>query len=87
MRLVERTDQKTVAVRWSWLPTWIGMNVELMQELDAHLGERFVGMKMDERTLDAMHAEVLSFLTRKFDAEGMTGLFDYLDGIKYVRDA
>lgn len=82
MRLVERTGPGALQVSWSWLPTWIGMNVNLIRELDEHLGKSLLGRELTEETLDLANEKALSFLEEKF--KDIPGLFEYLDGLKYV---
>jgi hypothetical protein len=65
-----------------WLPTFVGMNTALIKEIDEAISPALVGQSLTEDLLDRAHAIVLDFLTEKFPQ--CTGLFDYLEGVKYV---
>lgn len=82
MRLVDRTAPGQVGFNYMWAPTWIGMNSQLVREIDEHLATVLVGRELTEDTLDLGHQTVLAFLESKFG--NINGLFDYLDGLKYV---
>ncbi len=82
MRLVDRAGPGTLAVNYMWLPTFIGMNSHLIREIEEHISPSIVGLALDESTLALAHAKVLEFLEKRFPST--PGLFDYLDGIKYV---
>lgn len=82
MRFVERTGPGKLELVWSWLPTWVGMNEALIREIEAQMGDTIVGKAITDETLDLAHQTVLEILVNKFPA--LSGLFEYLDGIKYV---
>lgn len=82
MRLVDRTAPGQVGFNYMWAPTWIGMNSQLIREIDEHLATVLTGRELTEDTLDLGHQTVLAFLEAKFG--NISGLFDYLDGLKYV---
>lgn len=84
MRLIQRTAPGEIGINYMWLPTWIGMNAALLGEIEAHLAKEIVGRSLDADTLDIAHRAVLSFLVERFP--DTAGLFDYLDGIKYVEE-
>lgn len=65
-----------------WLPTWIGMNAALVAEIEGTISPAIVGRPIDEETLQLAHEAVLDALVARFPEQA--GLFDYLDGIKYV---
>lgn len=84
MRFVERTGPGRITVNYMWLPSWIGLNTALLQELDAQLTEHCVGKQMSEELLDQADELLQAFLVEKF--KSISGLADYLDGIKYVEN-
>lgn len=82
MRFVERTAPGQLSLNYMWLPTWVGMNSALVAEIEAKISPAIVGRTIDEETLQLAHEAVLDALAEKFPEQA--GLFDYLDGIKYV---
>ena len=82
MRFVERTAPGTLGLVWIWLPTWIGMNSQLLRELEESIAESIVGKAIDEDTLDLAQSLILDELERRFPQNH--GLHAYLDGIKFV---
>lgn len=83
MRFVVHTGPGQVELNYLWLPTWIGMNKLIKEEMEAALAEKVEGRPLTEETLDEVHAEVVDWLSKRFGS--MPGLFDYLDAIKHVR--
>lgn len=82
MRFVERTAPGQLSLNYMWLPTFVGMNASLVAEIEAKISPTIVGRALDEDTLQLAHEAVLETLVEMFPEQ--TGLFDYLDGIKYV---
>lgn len=82
MRFVERTGPGQLGLNYMWLPTFIGMNAALVAEVEAKISPILLGRELTEETLDVAHQLVLDTLVQRFPAQ--SGLFDYLDGIKYV---
>jgi hypothetical protein len=82
MRLVDRSGPGTLALNYMWLPTFIGMNGHLIREIEEYISPAIVGRDLDESTLDLADSKVLEFLEQRFP--NVPGLFDYLDGLKYV---
>jgi hypothetical protein len=83
MRLVHVADGRTVELNYMWLPTWIGQNHNLKKEMEEYLRPKIVGRELTEQTLDEVHFMVIDFITQKFP---VPGLFDYLDGLKFVQE-
>jgi hypothetical protein len=83
MRLVHVVDGKIVELNYMWLPTWIGQNAKLKKEMEEHIGPKIVGWELTEQNLDKIHDMVLDYIVEKFP---IPGLFDYLDGLKFVND-
>ena len=82
MRLVDRSGPGAVGLNWMWLPTWIGMNALLVREIENAVADSVVGKDLTEETLQYAHEQVMNFLLSKFPE--IEGLFEYLDGLKYV---
>lgn len=82
MRTVVATDEGILELNWTWLPTFIGMNSVLKEELEKELGTRVEGRILDDATLDFADRLVRDFLAKKFN--GIKGMTDFLDGLKYV---
>jgi hypothetical protein len=82
MRLVDRTGPGVLGLNYMWLPTFVGMNTQLIKEIEDAISEGIIGKPLDEGTLDAAHLAVIDFLEKKFPH--LKGLFDYLDGVKFV---
>lgn len=82
MRFVERTGPGQVSLNYMWLPTFVGMNAALIKEIDEAMTPIFVGQALTEDLLDRAHDRALELLVAKFPM--WAGLFDYLEGIKYV---
>jgi len=82
LRIVERTGPGKVELAWTWLPTWIGMNKHLIEEIEEAVKPALMGKALDDETLEEAHYMVLDFLKKKFPQIG--GLWDYLDSIKMV---
>lgn len=81
MRTVVVVAPGIVELNWSWLPTFIGMNNRVKQELETALAPKFVGRPLDDALLDYAHETVVSFLEGRFP---IAGLRDYLDALKFV---
>lgn len=82
MRLVHAVD-KAVELNFMWLPTWLGQNAKFKQQLEKDLAPQIQGMALTEENLDKIHDMVLNYIVEKFS---IPGLFDYLDGLKFVND-
>ena len=82
MRFIERTAPGTLSLNYMWLPTWIGMNAQLLRELEEVLTTTAVGKPLTDDLLDDLQQELLDVLMQKFPSFG--GLRDYLDGVKFV---
>lgn len=82
MRLIVQTGPGTVELNYMWLPTWIGMNTSVKQEIEEAISPMLVGKDMSDETLEAAHEAVIDFLDKKY--KGLDGLRDYLDALKFV---
>ena len=82
MKLVVHTSPGKVELAYTWLPTWLGMNSAIHEEIGQALRKKLVGLPITEKTLDDAHDMVIDFLVERFP--GIAGLRDCLDSIKYV---
>lgn len=82
MKLVQRTGPGEVSLNYMWLPTWIGMNGQLIKEIGEHISPIFVGQPLTDEILDRAGDAVVQYLSGKFP--NIKGIFEYLDGLKYV---
>jgi hypothetical protein len=74
--------EAVVEVRWMWLPTFIGQNLELMRKLERELTTQFIGMKATEETLDMIHEWVVDRICKEYP---LIGIRDYLHAIEKVQ--
>lgn len=81
MKTVIRTGPGRVELNYMWLPTWLGQNHQLKVELEKTISKEFVGKELTEKTLNEMHEMVVDIILKKHP---LPGLFDYLDGLKFV---
>jgi len=82
MRLVVSPETGVVELNYTWLPTWIGINTPLKNELEKALADKLVGKPLTEEVLDEAHDLVVDFFAQRFPS--MKGLRDYLDSLKFV---
>lgn len=82
MRLVVATDPGVLELNWMWLPTWLGHNMPLRQQMEKELSKLVQGRPMTDAFLDEVHQLVVDFLCKSFP--DLVGLRDYLDSIKFV---
>jgi hypothetical protein len=54
------------SLNYMWMPTWLGLNAELLADMEKQLAEKFVGCVCDDKTLLAMHCTVKMFLRERF---------------------
>jgi len=85
MRAVVVVGPGELELNWTFLPSFIGMNALLKQELEKALKPLIEGQDWTESSLDRAHDLVLDYLTKKFS--GLQGLCEYLDALKYVAEA
>ena len=84
MRVVVVTEPGKLELSWMWLPTFLGQDPRLMQEIGKELGPKLQGKPMTEEVLNEAHEMVLDFICEKYKT--IKGLRDYLDAIKFVED-
>ena len=81
MRLVV-TNGRVVELNYMWLPTWLGQNAIFKRDLERDLRGRIEGLELTSDTLDKVDRMVLAYIVEKYPH--VQGLFDYLDGLKFV---
>lgn len=83
MRFVDKDpdDPTRVMVNNMWLPTFVGFNQALLQELEQNLESTFAGRDLNEACLQDMHEFVIDSLCKRFPYEGLRA---YLNGIDAV---
>jgi hypothetical protein len=57
------------------------MNTALVRDIERALEPALLGRELTDEVLDDAHRRVIEYLTTRFPLDG---LFDYLDGLKYV---
>ena len=82
MRLIHLTKPGHLEVNFMWLPTWLGINRAVKDVLEQDLNSKVVGIPATEENLDAINEMVLESLLQKYP---ITGLRDYLEGLKFVQ--
>ncbi len=83
MRVVVITAPGVLELNYMWLPTWIGSNAMLKQQLEKELSGKIVGRPLTEAELDEINKEVISGIVELHPE--IEGLDDYLDGLKFVK--
>lgn len=81
MRLVA-VSGRVVELNYMWLPTWLGQNAQFKLQLEGDLRTKIEGLELTEDNLDKIDTMVLNYIVEKCPHVG--GLFDYLDGLKFV---
>jgi hypothetical protein len=82
MLLVVHEDEGVLALNYSWLPTWLGINGRFKQDMEKQLKDKIVGLTMDERGLETAHRLVIDYIVERNPA--IKGLYEFLDALKYV---
>ncbi len=83
MRTVTSPEPGVIEVNWMWLPTFIGLNKTLLEQLEGEVGKHMIGKDLTEEALDEANELVVDFLVRMNPA--IEGLREYLDGLKFVQ--
>lgn len=82
MRAIVALENGVLELNYMWLPTVVGMNHVLKQEMEKELAQKFRGRALDEATLDEIHNAVVAFIEARFTA--LRGVGRYLDALKYI---
>ena len=72
---------KALELNYMWLPTWLGQNGAFKQELEKDLAKKIAGRPITADSLDEINTMVIDYICEKYK---VPGLFDYLDGLKFV---
>lgn len=83
MRAVTSPEPGVVEINWQWLPTFLGMNRELIQQIEQGVKDSIQGQDLTEENLDRFHDMIIDAIVALFPR--IEGLRDFLDGLKYVR--
>lgn len=82
MKAVVAVESGVLELNYLWLPTFIGMNSVLKQEMEKALADKLQGLPMDAAGLDKAHDIVVDFLEQRFP--DIRGLGRFLDAMKYI---
>lgn len=82
MRTVVLTDPGTLEVNWQWLPTWVGINQQLLKKLEQEITPLVKGKALSESDLDVISDKVIEVIVRECP---LPGVRDYLDGLKFIQ--
>lgn len=82
MRAVVTVAPGELELNYMWLPTFIGMNTALKQEIEKQLESKLLGLPMDDHTLDWAHDQVIDIIEKRFPE--VKGLRDFIDSLKFI---
>jgi len=82
MLAVVRVARGVVEVNYMWLPSWIGLNTQLLADVGKHMQGKAQGKVLNEDTMKALHMEVVEYLCARFPT--VEGLYEYLNGLRAV---
>lgn len=83
LHLVVIDDEGEVSVCYNWLPSWMGLNAQLMTEFTQKLSEKYRGQVFMPDMVDAMDEFLLDTIAARFPH--ILGLRDFLKGLLSVR--
>jgi hypothetical protein len=81
MRTIILTDPGVAELNWQWLPTWVGLNSQLTREIEQKITPLVKGKALTDAELDQVSNEVIKIIAA---ACPLSGVSDYLDGLKFV---
>jgi hypothetical protein len=76
------TEEGVLELNWMWLPTWLGFNSTILEEISSELLKEAVGKEATDDSLNQLDKLAKDILVKKFPE--IIGLEDYLDGLKFV---
>lgn len=82
MRLVVATDPGTVEINYTWLPTWIGLNAQLLRRMADRIRPFARDRVLDDATLEALETSLIRMLCEEFPH--VKGLDALLRGVCHV---
>lgn len=84
MRVVSIAEDGVLELNWMWLPTFIGQNHGLQQQLGMAWNEKWPeGFVYTEEMLDEVHRFTVDWFTEKIPIRGFK---EYLEAIRNVVD-
>ena len=66
IRLIVGTDPQTVEINYTWLPTWLGLNEQLISKLADRIRPLAVGRVIDDDTLTVLENRLILLLVQEF---------------------
>lgn len=82
MRLVVATDPGTVEINYTWLPTWIGLNQQLINRMAERIRPMAVDRPLDDPTLALLEVTLIQLLEDEFPyIEGLGDTLRSIHGI------
>ena len=83
MRLVVATDPGVVAINYTWLPVWIGLNEQLLRRLAEKIRPLAEGRPLDDPTLAHLENVLIMLLKDEFPyVEGLEEMLKAVHNIK-----
>ena len=82
MRTVIAVEEGVLELNWLWLPTCIGMNAMIKQDMEEKLRSKIEGQTLSEKTLDDIHEMVVAYLCDRMPE--IDGLDRHLDSLKFL---
>jgi len=83
MLLVVATDPETVEINYTWLPTWLGLNAQLLDRLAKKVRATSVGKPLTPELLYRVHEGIIAALAQEFPS--MENLDLHLRSLENVR--
>lgn len=71
MRVVHVASDGQLELNWMWLPTFIGQNFVLLEELRQAVLEKFRGLALDDGVVWQIHYFALDWLVQKLNIPGL----------------
>jgi len=84
MRVIQVAKDNAIELSWMWLPTFIGQNYGVLQQLGRAWEAKFPqGVAVTPESLDVMNEFTIKWLCEKFNIKGLD---KYLRAIEHVED-
>lgn len=83
MRLAYFNEEGELELRWTWLPTFMGQNYDLLRKLQDAWSEKFLGRETSDDVLEEVHQFTIKWLSKKIH---IAGVEEYLSGIRSVEE-
>lgn len=72
--LVVETDPGTLEVRYTWLPTFIGLDIQLMADLSTSILDPLKGQEITDALLEKAHEDVVDAICKRYPIENLRTL-------------